>query len=100
MQHSNLTSIRNRVSDPLIGSVVSFLTKSSPQMSDNEEDDDDDMLLSNLEAEFDQFTSIWECDALNDVVMTQIMQVRLSQGGCAHIVLVPTAVVVPFCARP
>ena len=63
-------------------------------------DDDDDMLLSNLEAEFDQFTSIWECDALNDVVMTQIMQVRLSQGGCAHIVLVPTAVVVPFFARP
>jgi hypothetical protein len=61
MQHSNLTSIHSRVSDPLIGSVVSFLTKSSPQMSDNEEDDDD-VLLSDLEAEFDQLTSIWECD--------------------------------------
>jgi hypothetical protein len=67
MQHSNPTSIvlcsrgagKFDMPDPLIDSVVSFLTKSSTHMSDNE---DDDVLLSNLEGEFDQLTSIWECD--------------------------------------
>ena len=83
MQHSNLTSIRSRVSDPLIGNVVSFLTKSSPQMSDNEEEDDD-MLLSNLEAEFNQLTSIWECDALNVVVETDNAGKTTTGWTCAY----------------
>ena len=48
-------------------------------MSDNE---DDDASLSNLEGEFDQQTSIWECDALNVVVETDNAGKTATGGTC------------------
>ena len=90
MQHSDLTSIvpcsRGAgkfyfVPDPLIDSVVSFVTKSSEQMSDNT---DDDVSLSVLDGEFDQLTSIWECDALNVIVQTDNAGTRTTRWTCTY----------------
>ncbi len=52
-------------------------------MSDNEEEDDD-VLLSNLEADFYQLTSIWECDALNVVVETDNAGKKTTGWTCAY----------------
>jgi hypothetical protein len=90
MQHSDLISIIlcsrgagkfDFVPDPLIDSVVSFVTKSSTQMSDNE---DDDVSPSNLDRESSQLTSIWECDALNVVVETDNAGKTTTGWTCAY----------------
>ena len=90
MQHFDLTSIvpHSRgagkfdfLPDPLIDSVVSFVTKSSKEMSDNEVDD---VSPNNLIGEFDHLNLMWECDALNVIVQRDNADKTTTGWMCAY----------------